>query len=89
MILLDLGNLTSLSRRRWKKRFRKEIYYTGRGGKASFRYKVYNGFGVRNILRGLRDQGVLAYHPVARQKRFETRIYVSRRYGKSSIRSAL
>ena len=44
--------------------------------------KVYNAFGVRSIFRG--SQGALAYHPSTRQMRFETKIWVSRRYGKSS-----
>ena len=53
-----------------------------RGGEASFRFNVYNAFGVRSIFRG--SQGALVYHPSARQMRFGTKIWVSRRYGKSS-----
>ena len=58
-------------------------FITERGGEASFRFNVYNAFGVRSIFRG--SQGAHAYHPSARQMRFGTKIWVSRRYGKSSI----
>ena len=51
--------------------------------RGSIRFNVYNAFGVRNIFRG--SQGGLAYHPSPRQMRFGTKIWVSRRYGKSSI----
>ena len=50
---------------------------------SSFRYKVYSVFGVRSIFRGsLSDRP----HVSARQRRFESKIWVSRRCGKSSTR---
>ena len=58
-----------------------------RGGEASFRFNVYNAFGVRSIFRG--SPGAFAYHPSARQMRFGTKIWVSRRYGKSSSSAIL
>ena len=84
--ILDLGNFDALSTKIW---LRKEMYDWKKEGEASFRFNVYSPFGVRNIFRG--SLGALAYHrpvyiyhPSARQMRFGTKIWVSRRYGKSS-----